>query len=173
MAKLVRIVKRLTPEQKEKWSAFCASQGFSESEMLGMMIDRVTSGEVALQPKGLSELKTNQINIKLPAAKIDEITQRAKQEGFPSRTTWVVSVISQALDNKPVLNDEEANTIRASNRELSAIGRNLNQIARKLNIEFRDSDRLSAEAIERLSDAIEQHKTAVATFLEKSQKRWD
>ncbi|HCI4281960.1 TPA: plasmid mobilization relaxosome protein MobC [Klebsiella variicola subsp. variicola] len=141
--------------------------------MLAMMIERVTSGEVDLEPKGLAEVKTNQINIKLPASKIDEITQRAKQEGFPSRTTWVVSVISQALDNKPVLNDEEANTIRASNRELSAIGRNLNQIARKLNIEFRDSDRLSAEAIERLSDAIEQHKTAVAIFLDKSQKRWD
>ncbi|ECE2109019.1 MobC family plasmid mobilization relaxosome protein [Salmonella enterica] len=141
--------------------------------MLAMMIERVTSGEVVLEPKGLAEVKTNQINIKLPAAKIDEITQRAKQEGFPSRTTWVVNVISQALDSKPVLNDEEANTIRASNRELSAIGRNLNQIARKLNIEFRDSDRMSAEAIERLSDAIEQHKTAVATFLDKSQKRWD
>lgn len=168
-----KIERRVTPEVKANWQAFCKSRGFSESEMLAMMIERVTSGEVDLEPKGLAEVKTNQINIKLPAAKIDEITQRAKQEGFPSRTTWVVSVISQALDNKPVLNDEEANTIRASNRELSAIGRNLNQIARKLNIEFRDSDRLSAEAIERLSDAIEQHKTAVATFLEKSQKRWD
>lgn len=173
MAKLVRIVKRLTPEQKEKWSAFCASQGVTESEMLGMMIERVTSGAVDVEPRGLAEVKTNQINIKLPATKIAEITERAKQEGFPSRTTWVANVISQALDNKPVLNDEEANVIRASNRELSAIGRNLNQIARKINIEFRDSDRLKAEALEKLSDAIEQHKTLVSTFLDKSQNRWE
>jgi hypothetical protein len=73
-----KIERRVTPEVKANWQAFCKSRGFSESEMLAMMIERVTSGEVDLEPKGLAEVKTNQINIKLPAAKIDEITQRAK-----------------------------------------------------------------------------------------------
>ncbi|HBT9902792.1 TPA: MobC family plasmid mobilization relaxosome protein, partial [Klebsiella pneumoniae] len=37
----------------------------------------------------------------------------------------------------PVLTDEEVNTVRESCRQLGAIGRNLNQVARALNIEFR------------------------------------
>ncbi|EPL6090831.1 plasmid mobilization relaxosome protein MobC, partial [Klebsiella pneumoniae] len=36
----------------------------------------------------------------------------------------------------PVLTDEEVNTVRESCRQLGAIGRNLNQVARALNIEF-------------------------------------
>ncbi|ENB0120699.1 plasmid mobilization relaxosome protein MobC [Escherichia coli] len=42
----------------------------------------------------------------------------------------------------PVLTDEEVNTVRESCRQLGAIGRNLNQVARALNIEFRESDKL-------------------------------
>uniref|UniRef100_UPI00388EE249 plasmid mobilization relaxosome protein MobC n=1 Tax=Enterobacter cloacae TaxID=550 RepID=UPI00388EE249 len=48
----------------------------------------------------------------------------------------------------PVLTDEEVNTVRESCRQLGAIGRNLNQVARALNIEFRESDKLKQEAIE-------------------------
>ncbi|EPX6815665.1 plasmid mobilization relaxosome protein MobC, partial [Shigella flexneri] len=49
----------------------------------------------------------------------------------------------------PVLTDEEVNTVRESCRQLGAIGRNLNQVARALNIEFRESDKLKQEAIEK------------------------
>ncbi|MCV0267914.1 MobC family plasmid mobilization relaxosome protein [Pseudomonas aeruginosa] len=45
----------------------------------------------------------------------------------------------------PVLTDEEVNTVRESCRQLGAIGRNLNQVARALNIEFRESDKLKQE----------------------------
>lgn len=173
MAKLVRIVKRLTPEQKEKWSAFCAAQGVTESDMLGMMIERVTSGAVENNTKGLGEAKTAQLNIRATPAVLNRISERAKSEGFTSRTAWATNVLSQALTSKPSINDDELSMIRASNRELSAIGRNLNQIARQLNIEFRDSDRLTKEAIEALSSKIDEHKSLVAALLDKSQKRWE
>ncbi|HIG1422041.1 MobC family plasmid mobilization relaxosome protein [Klebsiella pneumoniae] len=54
----------------------------------------------------------------------------------------------------PVLTDEEVNTVRESCRQLGAIGRNLNQVARALNIEFRESDKLKQEAIEKLAERI-------------------
>ncbi|HHG9163891.1 MobC family plasmid mobilization relaxosome protein [Enterobacter hormaechei subsp. xiangfangensis] len=57
----------------------------------------------------------------------------------------------------PVLTDEEVNTVRESCRQLGAIGRNLNQVARALNIEFRESDKLKQEAIEKLAERIDQH----------------
>ncbi|WP_159332485.1 plasmid mobilization relaxosome protein MobC [Klebsiella pneumoniae] len=54
----------------------------------------------------------------------------------------------------PVLTDEEVNTVRESCRQLGAIGRNLNQVARALNIEFRESDKLKQEAIEKLDTRV-------------------
>lgn len=62
--------------------------------------------------------------------------------------------------------------MRESNRELRAIGKNLNQVTRVLNIEFRESDKLKREAIEALAVRIEQHKDQVASLLSRNLNRW-
>ena len=41
-----RIVKRVTPELKEKWQTFCHERGVSESDMLGLLLEKVTAGIV-------------------------------------------------------------------------------------------------------------------------------
>nr|HDI1662195.1 plasmid mobilization relaxosome protein MobC [Klebsiella pneumoniae]HDI1662415.1 plasmid mobilization relaxosome protein MobC [Klebsiella pneumoniae] len=68
----------------------------------------------------------------------------------------------------PVLTDEEVNTVRESCRQLGAIGRNLNQVARALNIEFRESDKLKQEAIEKLAERIDQHLDHVSELFDKT-----
>uniref|UniRef100_UPI002931AD04 plasmid mobilization relaxosome protein MobC n=1 Tax=Klebsiella pneumoniae TaxID=573 RepID=UPI002931AD04 len=72
----------------------------------------------------------------------------------------------------PVLTDEEVNTVRESCRQLGAIGRNLNQVARALNIEFRESDKLKQEAIEKLAERIDQHLDHVSELFDKTWSRW-
>ncbi len=69
----------------------------------------------------------------------------------------------------PVLTDEEVNTVRESCRQLGAIGRNLNQVARALNIEFRESDKLKQEAIEKLAERIDQHLDHVSELFDKTE----
>ncbi|WP_238966468.1 plasmid mobilization relaxosome protein MobC [Vibrio alginolyticus] len=71
------------------------------------------------------------------------------------------------------MSESEIAALRESNRELAAIGRNLNQIARTLNIEFREGDRLKLEAVEALTARIEQHKDSVATLINKNMNRWN
>ncbi|HDU3873452.1 TPA: plasmid mobilization relaxosome protein MobC, partial [Klebsiella pneumoniae] len=72
----------------------------------------------------------------------------------------------------PVLTDEEVNTVRESCRQLGAIGRNLNQVARALNIEFRESDKLKQEAIEKLAERIDQYLDHVSELFDKTWSRW-
>ena len=80
---------------------------------------------------------------------------------------------SRALTNRmPVLTDEEVNTVRESCRQLVALGRNLNQVARALNIEFRESDKLKQEAIEKLAERIDQHLDHVSELFDKTWSRW-
>lgn len=167
-----RIVKRITPEQKEVWQTFCKDRGISESDMLGLLIERVTAGQVINDSKGLEEPRTGKVTIRLSPDDVQRMTARAKAEGFPSRTTWLTNLAMATLSKEPVLTDAEINSLRESNRELAAIGRNLNQIARVLNVEFRESDRLNREAIEALSSRIEEHKDMVAQLLDRNLNRW-
>jgi len=130
MAKSYRIERRVTKEQKEAWQAFCQAQGVSESDMLGLMFEKVTAGNVAIDHRGLKETKTDQIKIRLNTRDMKRITERAKAEGFTSRTAWLTAVAMANLNREPVLTESEIQALRTSNRELAAIGRNLNQIAK-------------------------------------------
>ncbi|EPC4035722.1 hypothetical protein ACRZON_002228 [Aeromonas salmonicida] len=42
-----------------------------------------------------------------------------------------------------------------------------------MNIEFRESDKLKREAIEKLAERIEQHKDQVAALLTRNMSRWE
>lgn len=61
---------------------------------------------------------------------------------------------------------EATQTLWESSRQLRAIGRNLNQVARKLKAD-RDVD-LKLEQIEKLTASIQKHTERVATLLDES-----
>ena len=46
---------------------------------------------------------------------------------------WVSSLVQSSLMTTPVLTDQEVEVVSWANRELAAVGRNLNQIARSMN----------------------------------------
>lgn len=172
MAKSYRIERRVTKEQKEAWQAFCHAQGVSESDMLGLMIQKVTAGAIAFDLKGLKENKTDKLTIRLIARDKDRITERAKAEGFTSRTAWLTAVAMANLNREPVLTESEIQALRTSNRELAAIGRNLNQIAKVLNTEFRESDKLNRQAVIALSEKIDSHREQIADLLKRNLNKW-
>jgi hypothetical protein len=62
--------------------------------------------------------------------------------------------------------------LRESNRQLAAIGRNLNQLVRALNSDARATNRITRAEIKTLAEQIEEHKTKVATLLEQNLNRW-
>ncbi|EJE4183758.1 plasmid mobilization relaxosome protein MobC [Vibrio parahaemolyticus] len=163
----------LTDEEKAAWKKFCESNGTTESEMIRMMISRVSDGIIQEDAQNSkSEPKSGKITIRLSASNQNKLTKRARLEGYPNRTKWTTAMVLAALHREPVLSEDEIATLRESNRELAAIGRNLNQIARALNIEFRKGDQVKMEAVEALADRIAQHKDSVAMLINRNMKRW-
>lgn len=158
--------------EKEAWAAFCRRHGVSESAMLRQMIARVTNETIKTKLPDYQAGRSNQINIRLNDDGISALDDRASREGYRNRGGWTTAVVLAALYREPVLTDEEVEALRESNRELASIGRNLNQMARALNIEFRESDKLKQEDIEKLAERIEQHKEQVATLLSRNMNRW-
>lgn len=174
MSKQEIVKTRLSEGEKKAWQSFCRTNGVSESDMLRMMIQRVCGEAVPIDFPGLGdEKKTGKVTIRLTGTEHRKLIERAKQEGYTNRTNWTTAIVLAALHREPVLTDDEVATLRESNRELAAIGRNLNQVARALNIEFRESDKLKQEAIEKLAERIEQHKDQVAGLLSRNMSRWD
>ncbi|WP_188861289.1 plasmid mobilization relaxosome protein MobC [Marinobacterium nitratireducens] len=163
---------RLSEDEKRAWQQFCDHCDTSESEMLRLMILRVCGGTVAAAPVGQAACKSNKITIRLTDRDQRTLMRRAEQEGYRNRTKWTTAVVLSALHREPVLTDQEAIALRESNRQLAAIGRNLNQLARVLNIEFREGDRIKLRAIEALVERIEQHKDKVAALLSRNMNRW-
>ncbi|WJT10906.1 plasmid mobilization relaxosome protein MobC [Vibrio harveyi] len=165
---------QLTDQEKAAWKQFCESNGTTESEMIRMMISRVSEGIIQDTDEAYkSDPKSGKITIRLSASNQNKLTKRARLEGYPNRTKWTTAIVLAALHKEPVLSESEIAVLRESNRELEAIGRNLNQIARTLNIEFREGDRLKLEAVEALTARIEQHKDSVATLINKNMNRWN
>lgn len=167
-----RIEARLTDAEKDAWRAFCQARSVSEADMLRLMIQRVSGGEVAIAFSGLDAHKSEKITIRLSPKDQQRLLERARAEGYPSRTTWTTALVLAALHKEPVLTDKEIQALRASNRELAALGRNLNQIAKSLHIEFRTSDKLTRETVLALKAHIDRHRQQVAALLDKNMNRW-
>lgn len=162
----------LNVDEKKAWTAFCKSHHVSEATMLRQMIAHVAGEQVPIKKPDYQTGRSNQIKIRLNDDGLAALDDKAIREGYSSRAGWTLAVVLAALYKEPVLTDGEVTALRESNRELAAIGRNLNQVARALNIEFRESDKLKREAIERLAERIEQHKDLVAGLLSRNMNRW-
>ncbi|PMR77774.1 plasmid mobilization relaxosome protein MobC [Billgrantia endophytica] len=166
-----RVEARLTDTEKKSWTQFCRANGLRESDMLRRMIQRV-AGKAEKAEDQKVETRSRKLTIRLSPTQDRWLAQRAHKEGYPSRTSWLTALVLAELHREPVLTDDEISALRESNRELAAIGRNLNQVARAINIEFRESEKLKQDAIEKLIERIEQHKDLVASLLSRNMNRW-
>ncbi|RJY17462.1 plasmid mobilization relaxosome protein MobC [Parashewanella spongiae] len=142
-----------------------------ESGMVRMMINQVLPDTG--NDEELHQAKSNKVTIRLSEHDIQKLTTQAIEEGYVYRTSWVTACVTANLTRTPVLTNEEIKTLRESNRQLAAVGRNLNQIARVLNIDFRHSDKVTREMIEILDNKISDHKTMVNTLINKNCRRWE
>lgn len=152
----------MSEEEKEAWTGFCQRTGETESKVLRRMI-RDISGIPETRPPATGQgARTGKITVRLSEAAYRKLTVRAGQEGCATVTGWTTGAVLAALYREPVLTGKETAALRESNRELAAIGRNLNQVARALNIDFRESEKLEKETIEQLTACLGEHRDRVA-----------
>jgi len=102
---------------------------------------------------------------------VDGVKARAKIKGMaPSR--WLASLTQSNLMRHPVMTDDELTTLRATNRELAAISRNINQIARALNNHLYETERVKIEKLEELRQLIIANRDAIHALVRMSQQSW-
>ena len=173
---MATLIARVEPATKTRFRAMAQARGLSESELLRAVVLAVT-GEDSLPSPATPDrpapetTESNRMTVRLPRFLLDATQARAKSQGMaPSR--WVAALVQSNLSRQPVMTEAELLELRASNRELAAIGRNLNQVAKALNESFHQSDRVKIETLNALAASLEQQRQSIRDLVRASQQTW-
>lgn len=164
---------RVSRETKLKFAAAAQRHGCrSEAQLLRLMLDKVlqTDEKPVLPPTRKSRGAGAQVNVLLTSEEHQLLTAAATVEGL-RRTEWIVKLIRTTLLRQPQFNRTEVDALAESSRQLAAIGRNLNQIARTLNMDPNASRSVTVERVETLSAEIKRHCALVAELTDASINR--
>jgi len=130
------ITARVPPDTRAKFQALVATYGLNGSRFLRSLIDRAVevvggAGRVVDQ-RMQDESRAERLYVRLYPDDRQLLAERAAARGTPSAT--YLAVLARAhLRNLSPLPDAERKAFEGGVAELSALGRNINQIARRLN----------------------------------------
>lgn len=162
------------PGTKARFRSMAKARGLSESELLRAVVLAVTGEDndtdQPIEPDA-EKADTARMTVRMPRFLMEAATARGKAKGMaPSR--WIAALVQSHLTRQPVMTDDELAGLLASNRELAAVGRNINQIARALNEAFHETERVKIERLAQLRDAIVKQRAAVRALVRASQNSW-
>lgn len=164
-----RFALSLDHARKDRLHRYADANGVSAAAVIKAVIDRLPT-PAAEPPAGAADPGTSQVNVRLPDAALANLDERVRSAGFLNRTTCARSLLLHALDGDPPLSDPEIQALRESRRELAALGRNLNQIARSLNTD-NDAEGPTADLLQTTRDSINAHRQAVNAVIRKAEQR--
>lgn len=130
--------------------------------------------EQGVEPKNEKDIKQVNFPIRVNRFLDDEADKRAKIYGI-KRAQWIRNLIQANLTKKPVLLETSINELRTANRELAAIGRNINQLTKVLNrsIELDFSDQVSHKHLVELKAEIEKNRAHINQLVKVSNGVWE
>jgi hypothetical protein len=161
------------------------ARGLSESELLRLALQNLFDSAdqtltypdqaaerpervVAASPEDvIPERKT----VWMPAFLMKAASARATGKGM-SFSRWISALVQSNLMRHPVLTETELLVLEASARELAAIGRNINQLARALDEAYFHNERIRLDKLSELSGKITQTRKAMGALVRASRNSW-
>lgn len=157
---------------KAPWADWCASHGLTPSEAVRRVLGTVISGSAkgnSAAPESVSAAALRRCEIRLSSDEHTALMRLAEEEGM-TLSRWFQALVRLHLSGRPQFGRQEIAALVESNQQIRAIGRNLNQVAHRLN--EGSGEGVSAEQMQGLRDAIETHKSHVRVLLDANGKRW-
>lgn len=165
---------RVDAEIRCRFTALAKARGVTESALLRLAVerevdrpDRPAVGVMPAPEKGA----TSRITVRTAPNVMAAARERAAAMGMaPSR--WIASLMQSNLGRTPVLTTAELTAVDAAVRELAAIGRNINQIARALNEAHFRAERVRLDRLAELGDAIAKTRDEIRALARASRGVW-
>ena len=171
---------RVTEGMKAAFERFANTHNRSAPAMLKALIEHFIGQakiDVSAQvPPKAPPLRDARITVRLSTSEMQAAARHAKEYG--NVREWIVAVVrAQLYPDRPNFTRDEVIALGASNRELWSIGHNVNQIARAVNLDMKQTGRLegSAARVQELNypkAVINEHTTHVMALCNASFARW-
>lgn len=134
MSNNLHLMAWVSQDTKDRFAALARLQNTSESALLKRIVEAslgpVTSATVIQAPESVPA--SGRISVRLPNDDFLLLRERAAARGLPA-STYVSYLVRSHLRRLAPLPDAELKALKQAIGEISAIGRNLNQIARAVN----------------------------------------
>lgn len=162
---------------KTPWIEYCASVGKKPGAALREAIEKqfagLQGGRAKTIFKPVEEVQhkaKKRFEIMLTDSERDALATRANEENCSGRQ-FVIDTLRAALTHEPQLSMKEIEVLGESNFQLLAVGRNLNQIARRLN--EGKNEPVTAELIAELREIIDTHVQKASDSIRANIERWN
>jgi hypothetical protein len=163
------------PATKASFGQVARARGLSESELLrALVLAEIGQGvpaAPALAEPAPERTDPERLTVRLPAFLLDAVKARGAACGMAA-SRWIAALVQSNLRRHPVLTDDELAAVQAANRELAAVGRNLNQIARALNEAVQGSERVRLDTLAELAAVVERDRQAIRALVRASRQAW-
>ncbi|MBU9443917.1 MobC family plasmid mobilization relaxosome protein [Burkholderia multivorans] len=166
---------RVDPDLKNAFATVAKEQGVTEARLLEIVVAaflRRTPPIPAPEPAPESEgVKTKDVRVRLAPFKYRELERLASLRHW-SRGTYLAYLFDVHLSGQPRLTEEELQALREATAQLSAVGRNVNQIARALNTSLDEAHQAQALNFEHLKRLIDLERARVKAVIRANLKSW-
>ncbi|MDP4573465.1 plasmid mobilization relaxosome protein MobC [Pseudomonas sp. LPH60] len=165
----------LGSELKARWMDYCEglgkTPGAAIKEAIEYQLTKANANPVPKTYRQTEEAKEPKLRfeILMTISEKSAVRERAQLERCSMRR-WIIDAIRTGLTHEPQFGMAEIDALGESNYQLLALGRNLNQIARRLN--EGQYEPVTVERIEALSRLIDKHTDVVSGAIRASLERW-
>ena len=174
------LIARVTPGMKEAFDAYAKASGEATPARLQGLVQKVVKTAkfegVEPVPVKIPEPRSDRVTVRFSKSEMANLRQIAK--GFGGVREWLIALArSRIQPNAPQFSTTEVQALYESNRELWAIGRNINQIAHAMNMDIKQAGRIENGAarlkeLEGLKAMIDSHTAHVMRVCNASLDRW-
>ncbi|MBS1994786.1 MAG: plasmid mobilization relaxosome protein MobC [Cyanobacteria bacterium SZAS LIN-2] len=163
----------VSPETHARFSALAASAGMPIACLLGELVDEALDAAdvVAESPPTSTEARPDRIGVRLRPGDAAALRKRAGLRRMKP-STYVAALVRSHLVEDPPLPKAELATLERATAEVSAVGRNLNQIARAINAGAPVPVETTA-VIDRSIEAVESARQAAKAYVRVAIASWE
>lgn len=178
------ITTRVSEDTKADFNEMANNHGLTESELLRLIIANAINSQddknitpkkekldFSHMRKTESDIEITELKIRLPKFLREQAKAKAKTQGMAT-SRWIKSLVQSNLIQPPVLIDSAIIALKETDRELAAVGNNLNQIARKLNESIFKIEWVKIEKLEEVKQEVKTVRAAIDELIRVSRNGW-
>lgn len=169
---------RVTDEVKAAFLAHAEAQGLSEARLLEVIVAAFLQHNPPSLPAAdssgsqkMNGVKSEDVRVRLSPFEYQELARLAAIRHW-KRGTYLAHLLRVHLTGQPRFSEDEMLVLREATTQLSALGRNVNQIARALNTSLEEAHLALAVSFEEMKALIDQERSSVKDLVRANLKSW-